>query len=405
MTTFLWEGLSARGERLRGRMRAANREGVLAQLRQQGILPLPTRVVESKPTASSPAVLARWRGRVRPRDVAVFSRQLAAMLDAGLPMVEALGILATRSTRPRMRAILEQTRIEIEAGVPLAEALRQQGAVFGPMFLGMIAVGESAGALDRILVRLADHIDKSLRLKEQVTRALIYPAAVVAVAGCVTAALLLFVIPVFAELFAGFGQALPLPTRVVIAASEVTATYGAYAVLLVMLAAIAVVRAYAAPTGRAVLDEALLKVPLVGSLLAKSAVARVTACLATLLSAGVAILDALAITAATSGNTAVERTVLAARAAVEGGRPLADPLGASGIFEPMVCQMIAVGERTGGLDTMLERAAAFCEAEVDRVVAGTLALLEPAIMLVLGLVMGGLVISMYLPVFRLGNVL
>lgn len=405
MTTFLWEGLSARGERLSGRMRATNREGVLVQLRQQGILPLPMRVVESTPTTSSPAVLARWRGRVRPRDVAVFSRQLAAMLDAGLPMVEALGILATRSTRSRMRAILERTRIEIEAGVPLAEALRQQGAVFGPMFLGMIAVGESAGALDRILVRLADHIDKSLRLKEQVTRALIYPAAVVAVAGCVTVALLLFVIPVFAELFAGFGQALPLPTRVVIAASEGTATYGAYAALLVMLAAIAVVRAYAVPAGRAVLDESLLKVPLVGSLIAKSAVARVTACLATLLSAGVAILDALAITAATSGNTAVERTVLAARAAVEGGRPLADPLGASGIFEPMVCQMIAVGERTGGLDTMLERAAAFCEAEVDRVVAGTLALLEPAIMLVLGLVMGGLVISMYLPVFRLGNVL
>jgi type IV pilus assembly protein PilC len=376
----------------------------MQQLRRQGILPLPASIVEG-PQASSATILSRWSDRVRPRDVALCTRQLAAMLDAGLPLVEALQILATRSTRARLRVILEQTRADIEAGVALAKALGRHPEAFGPMYIGMIGVGESAGVLDRILVRLADHIEKSLALKEQVRRALFYPAAVIAVAGCVTAALLLWVIPVFAELFASFGQALPLPTRIVIGASEATIAYGAYVILLAVLAGVAVRRVYAAPGGRALFDEALLKMPLVGGLVAKAAVARVTSCLATLLAAGVTVLDALAITAATSGNAAVERAVLAARAAVEAGRPLADPLGASGIFEPMVCQMIAVGERTGALDTMLERAAGFCQGEVDRVVAGALAVLEPVIMVVLGIVMGGLVISMYLPVFRLGNML
>lgn len=401
--TFEWEGLSSRGERLSGRMDAADRDGVLRRLRARGILPLPARIAEARPAGAS-ALLARRR-RVRARDVAMLSRQLAAMLGAGLPLVEALGILASQSAHPQMRSILERTRADIEAGTPLAQALRRHPAAFGPMFVAMIEVGESAGVLDRILVRLADHADKTLALREKVMRALLYPAAVILVAGCVTVALLLYVVPIFAELFAGLGQVLPLPTRVVIAASEATAAYGLHVAGLVAALAGLGVRAYRRPQGRVLLDAALLRLPLVGPLAGKAAVARVTACLATLLAAGVAILDALAIAAATSGNAAVERAVLAARGAVEGGRRLAAPLGASSIFEPLVCQMIAVGERTGTLDTMLERAAAFCEQEVDRVVAGALALLEPAIMVFLGIVMGGLVISMYLPVFRLGTVL
>jgi type IV pilus assembly protein PilC len=362
-------------------------------------------VAEIPGGATSFATLTRRRRRVRPRDIALLSRQLAAMLEAGLPVIEALQVLGSRSQHAALRAILMQTQADLEAGVPLTDSLRRHPATFGPMFLGMIGVGESAGALDHVLVRLADHIDKSVQLKDKVARALIYPAAVMFVAGAVTIALLLFVIPVFAELFAGFGQALPLPTRVVIAASELAVICGPYVAVLTILLIVSITRAYRTTSGRVVIDELLLRTPLVGRLMARSAVARVTTALATLLSAGVTILDALTIAAATSGNSTVERTVTTARAAVQGGRSLAEPLGASGVFDPMVCQMIAVGERTGSLDSMLERAAAFCESEVDRSVAASLALLEPAIMVGLGLIMGGLVISMYLPVFRLGNVL
>ena len=403
MTSFQWEALSARGERLRGHMRAQSREVVLTRLRAQGVLPLPASVVEDAgPTAS-----VRWTfgRRVRSRDVALMARQLAAMLDAGLPLVETLGILAQRSDGPALREILLDVKNRVESGAPLAQGLAEHPEAFSSLFISMVGVGESAGALDRILLRLAAHMEKTAQLKEKVTRALIYPVTVVAVAGCVTAALLLYVIPMFATLFAGFGQQLPLPTRVVIRMSELAGAWAAFALGILLLVIAAGARLYTTPSGRRTMDGWALRLPLFGSLIGQSAVVRVTGSLATLLSAGVAVLEALEISAATAGNRVVEQAVEAARVAVRSGRSLAEELNAGGVFPPMVCQMIAVGERTGSLDTMLERAAAFCEEEVDRVVSTTMALLEPAIMVCLGVIMGGLVISMYLPVFQLGNVL
>ena len=405
MTTFQWEGLSTQGRRLSGSMRASNRDAVLTRLRAQGVVPLPARVVERSSEARTFGAAFPRRRRVRQRDVALFARQLAAMIAAGLPIIEALEILAQRSGDGGLSAVLERVKHEVEGGVPLAEALRRHPRVFGDLFVNMVAVGETSGALDRILLRLAGHMEKTSQLKEKVTRALIYPAAVVVVAGCVTAALLIWVIPVFADLFSNFGQVLPLPTRAVIRASSLATAYGGYVLPIIGSIAVVVVRAYSTRSGRVAIDGATLRTPLIGSLLGQSAVVRVTGSLATLLSAGVTVLDALAIAAATAGNTHVERTVWAAREAVQNGRPLAEELRDSGIFPALVCQMIAVGERTGALDALLERATAFCDEEIDRAVATMMALLEPAIMVVLGIIMGGLVVSMYLPVFQLGNVL
>jgi type IV pilus assembly protein PilC len=404
MTTFRWEGLSSQGKRVGGRIRAINPKAAVTALRRHGIVPLQNRIEEITDPVPILGVLTRRRG-LRPRNIALLCRQLAAMMQAGLPIIEALAILGARSQHAALRTLLTQTRTALETGASLSEALRRHPDAVGPVFLAMIHVGESAGALDRVLLQIADQIDKSVQLRDKVARALVYPIAVILVAGVVTIALLLFVIPVFAELFAGFGQALPLPTRLVIATSEAVVIYGpSMGVLIVLLAAL-VTRALKTASGRIIIDELLLRTPLLGRLIARASVARVTAALASLLSAGVTILDALSIAATTAGNVAVERAVTTARTAVQGGRSLAEPLIASGVFDPMVCQMIAVGERTGSLDSMLERAAALCESEVDRSVAMSLALLEPAIMVGLGLIMGGLVISMYLPIFRLGNVL
>jgi type IV pilus assembly protein PilC len=405
MLTFQWEGLSPRGERLTGRLRAASRDAALARLRARGIVPLPERVLESRDRPRQMSLQLRLPQRVRRRDVALFARQLAAMIAAGLPVVEALEVLSQRSGDARLSRVLAAIKTDVESGVPLADALGRHSRVFDELFVNMIAVGETSGALDRVLLRVAGHIEKTSQLAEKVTRALIYPAAVVGVAGCVTAALLIYVIPVFADLFHGFGQVLPLPTRAVIAASSLATAYGIYFIALLMLAGAVAARLRSSASGRALLDQWVLRAPLVGPLLAQAAVVRVTGSLATLLCAGVALLEALAIAAATAGNKVVERVVLAARAAVESGRPLADELRDSGVFAPLVCQMIAVGERTGALDTMLESATAFCEEEIDRSVATLMALLEPAIMVILGIIMGALVVSMYLPVFQLGNVL
>ncbi len=404
MTTFRWEGLSMRGERLSGTLRAASREAVVKQLRNRGVLPLPASIVE--PTGTKHA----WRNsmprqRIRPRDVAVLARQLAAMLDAGLPLVEVLDILAQRSAQPALGDVVVDVKTEVESGSTLAQALARHPQAFGDLFVSMVGVGETAGSLDRVLVRLAAHIEKTAQLKEKVARALIYPGTVIVVAGCVTAALLLYVIPMFAELFAGFGQQLPLPTRIVIGMSEFARQSALYLFALVLVAGAGGARYYATPAGRARFDGWALRLPLIGSLIAQSAVVRVTRSLATLLSAGIAVLQALTIAASTAGNRVVEHAVEAARDAVRDGRPLAEELQSSEIFPPLVCQMIAVGERTGSLDTMLERAATLCDEEVDRLVSTSMALLEPAIMVCLGIIMGGLVISMYLPVFQLGNVL
>jgi type IV pilus assembly protein PilC len=327
------------------------------------------------------------------------------MLDAGLPLVEVLNILAQRSAQPALRDVVAEVKAQVESGMPLAQALGRHPQAFGDLFVSMVGVGEMAGSLDRVLLRLAENIEKTAQLKEKVARALIYPGTVIAVAGCVTAALLLYVIPMFAELFAGFGQQLPLPTRIVVGMSEMARRSAIYLVVSTVLATAGTARYYATAAGRIRLDGWALRVPLIGTLIAQSAVVRVTRSLATLLSAGIAVLEALAIAGSTAGNRIVERAVDAARAAVRDGRPLAEELQISAIFPPLVCQMIAVGERTGSLDVMLERAAALCDEEVDRLVSTLMALLEPAIMVCLGVLMGGLVISMYLPVFQLGNVL
>ena len=327
------------------------------------------------------------------------------MIDAGLPIVQALDLLARQTANRTFAAVIAQVGRDVEGGAALAEALRKHPAAFGELYVSMVTAGELGGALDRILARLADHQEKAATLRAKVRTALIYPASIVGVAVLVTALLLTYVIPVFGQMFASFGKELPLPTRVATAASEYAAAYfwhmaaGAGVVFFAL-------RTYARTgVGRRQTDRLILGLPVFGAIVRKAAVARFTQTLSTLTSSGVPILDALAVTGKTAGNSIVEQAVLAARHSVSQGKPLAAPLIESRVFPAIVGGMIQVGETTGALDAMLSKIAEFYDAEVDTAVANLTALMEPLVIVFLGVVIGGLVISMYLPIFQLGTVL
>ena len=325
------------------------------------------------------------------------------MIDAGLPLVQCLEILGSQQDNPNFAKVLIQVRQDVEGGASLADAMKKHPKVFDDLFTNMIAAGEAGGILDIILKRLAVYIEKSVKLKSQVKSAMVYPIAVVSIAGLVVAVILWKVIPTFAALFAGLGAQLPLPTRIVILMSNWTVRLIVPAIIGGIAGVYGIKRWHDTHKGRRVLDGILLKMPVLGMILRKIAVARFCRTLATLISSGVPILDALEITAVTSGNAIVEDAIMETRKSVEGGQSLAAPLKQTDVFPPMVVQMISVGEQTGALDNMLSKIADFYEDEVDTAVANLMTLMEPLLILFLGTVVGGIVISMYLPIFDLIN--
>jgi type IV pilus assembly protein PilC len=395
MAVFVYRG-RAGGGAVAGEIEAGDRMGAVAQLRARGIA---ATAVEERRAKS--AVVKRLGRRVKDKDLAIYTRQFSTMVDAGLPIAQCLTILGEQSESKVLRSVTSNIAREVEGGATLADSFRKYPKTFDDLFTNMIQVGESGGVLDVVLQRLSNYIEKAAALKRKVKSAMVYPATIIGVAVLVIVFMMTFVIPTFAQMFRNMGAELPLPTRIVLWLSDFTRSY-----ILVMIGGVvafvyALRRYYATDQGSQVIDAFLLKVPVLGMLIRKVAVARFTRTLGTLISSGVPILEGLRITARTAGNRVVEKAVLQARAAVTAGRTLAEPLKAAPVFPPMVVHMISVGENTGALDQMLSKIADFYDDEVDSAVSALTSLLEPLMIVFLGVVVGGLVVAMYLPIFRL----
>jgi len=394
MAVFTYQGRGTGGTTT-GEIEAADRTTAVGELRKRAILV--TKIQEKTGGKAS----TKPGGKVKDKELAIFTRQFSTMIDAGLPLVQCLHILAEQSESKNLRDVTGRVARSVEQGSTLAEALRRNPRTFDDLFTNMVEVGESGGILDVVFQRLATYIEKAAALKRKVKGAMIYPASIMGVAGLVVVFMLTFVIPTFTKMFKDLGADLPLPTQVVVWLSEFMRTY----ILLIIAAAVGcffALRAYyRTEKGQSTIDALLLKVPVMGTLIRKVAVARFTRTLGTLVSSGVPILEGLRITARTAGNKVVEKAVLQCRAAVTAGKTLAEPLKASGVFPPMVIQMISVGEQTGALDAMLSKIADFYDDEVDTAVSAMTALLEPIMIVVLGVLIGGLVVAMYLPIFKL----
>ncbi|MFL6247071.1 MAG: type II secretion system F family protein [Thermoanaerobaculia bacterium] len=395
MPTFEWKGTARNGQTQTGVLVADSKDAVINTMRRQQI------VVTAVKEKGKEIALPKFGGGVPAQSIAIFTRQFSVMIDAGLPLVQCLEILGSQQEHKVFKRTLLQVRQDVESGSNLADAMRKHPKVFNDLFTNMVAAGEAGGILDTILQRLATYIEKSVKLNSQVKSAMIYPVAVISIACIVVAVILWKVIPVFASLFASLGAELPLPTRVVIALSNFIGDFW-WLIGLVAAAAVYGVRKYHETyKGKRVIDGMMLKAPVIGMLLRKIAVARFCRTLSTLTSSGVPILDGLQITARTAGNSIVEDAIMATRKSVEEGKTISEPLGDTEVFPPMVVQMIAVGEQTGALDTMLSKIADFYEDEVDLAVAGLMKLLEPVLIAFLGVAIGGIVIAMYMPMFSL----
>ena len=383
-----------------GERAADTMDGAVAALRREQVMV--TRITPAKAKADA---VDKKKGKigkkVAAKNLAVFTRQFSVMIDAGLPLVQCLDILGTQEEDAHFASVILQTRADVESGASLADAMRKHPKTFDPLFTNMIAAGEAGGILDTILKRLATYIEKAVKLTNQVKSAMIYPIAVIVIAAGVVGVILWKVIPTFASLFSGLGAELPLPTRIVIGLSNNLVRYFPFLFIGFGALAYAFRQYYKTENGRRVVDGTMLKLPILGLILRKIAVARFCRTLSTLISSGVPILDGLDITARTSGNSVIEDAVMVTRKSIERGETIAAPLKETNVFPPMVTQMIGVGEATGALDTMLAKIAEFYEEEVDVAVAGLLTLLEPIMISILGVVVGGIVISMYLPIFDL----
>ena len=400
MATFAYSGRTRGGETVNGERSADSMDAAVAALRRDQILV--TRITPAKAKEEAAAKKAGKTGKkVSAKNLAVFTRQFSVMIDAGLPLVQCLDILGSQEEDKNFAAVILQTRTDVEGGMSLADAMRKHPKTFDPLFTNMVAAGEAGGILDTILKRLATYIEKAVKLQGQVKSAMIYPVAVIVIAGAVVGVILWKVIPTFASLFAGLGAQLPLPTRVVIALSDNLVRFFPFLIVGAGAIGYAFKQYYGTEKGRRVIDKISLKGPVIGNILRKIAVARFCRTLSTLISSGVPILDGLEITAKTAGNAIVEDAVMVTRKSIERGETISVPLKDTGVFPPMVTQMIGVGEATGALDTMLAKIADFYEEEVDAAVAGLLTLLEPIMIAILGVVVGGIVISMYMPIFDL----
>ncbi len=397
MATFAYSGRTRQGQSVSGERIADTLEVAVAALRREQILVTNISPVAEKKAAAKKAV----NKKVAAKNLAVFTRQFSVMIDAGLPLVQCLEILGTQEEDKNFAATILATRGDVESGASLADAMKRHPKTFDPLFTNMIAAGEAGGILDTILKRLATYIEKAVKLKSQVQSAMIYPIAVIVIAAVVVGVILWKVIPTFANLFAGLGAELPLPTRVVIALSNGLVQYMPFVIGGIVALGFAFKQYYATPNGRMTVDAVVLKLPVLGNLMRKIAVARFCRTLSTLLASGVAILEALEITARTAGNAVVEEAIVTTRRSIERGETIAQPLKETAVFPPMVVQMIGVGEATGALDTMLSKIADFYEEEVDVAVAGLLTLMEPLMIALLGGIVGGIVIAMYMPIFSL----
>ena len=397
MPNYVWKGRNRAGLVQEGVLAADTKDVALSSLRRQNI------VVTGIRERGKEISLTKVGRKVPPKTLAVFTRQFSVMIDAGLPLVQCLEILANQQEHKNFQRILLQVRQDVEAGSTLADAMRRHPKAFNNLYVNMVAAGEAGGILDTILQRLSVYIEKAVKLSSQVKSALIYPIAVIAIAMIVVAVILLKVIPTFAALFTGLGAELPLPTRLVIMASNFLARYFIFFIIGIALFIFGFRRYYATHNGRRVIDGLILKLPVLGMIMKKIAVARFCRTLATLTSSGVPILESLDITARTSGNAIVEDAIQEVKRSVEGGKTIVEPLKDAGIFPNMVVQMIGVGEQTGALDAMLNKIGDFYEDEVDAAVAGLVKLLEPVMIFILGVIIGGIVIAMYLPMFTLIN--
>jgi type IV pilus assembly protein PilC len=396
MPVYVYRGTNRTGGSVSGEQSATNKAELINLLRRQQIK------VSKLSEKGKEFSLPTFKAGVNAKDLAVFTRQFSVMIDAGLPLVQCLEILAGQQENKTFESVLTTTRASVEGGSTLSAAMRQHDKVFDALYVNLVEAGEAGGILDTILQRLANYIEKNVKLKRAVKSALVYPVAVLLVAGGVITLLLWKVVPIFATLFLGLGVDLPLPTRIVIALSNfVGSIFGLMILVFFVGLAVGVKLWHGTEKGRFILDGMLLKLPLVGILLRKIAVARFTRTLGTLISSGVPILEGLDITARTAGNAVIEKALGLVRKALEQGKNLADPLKETNVFPGMVTQMIGVGEQTGAMDAMLQKIADFYEEEVDAAVKDLLAALEPAMIVFLGVVVGGIVISMYLPLFSL----
>ena len=398
MPIFAYSGRTRGGQTVTGERMADSADAAVAALRRDQILV--TRIDQSKAKAEPKTKAAKAKG-VPAKNLAIFTRQFSVMIDAGLPLVQCLDILGKQEPHKHFSAAILKVREDVEAGAALADAMKKHPKTFDALYSNMIAAGEAGGILDTILKRLAVYIEKNVKLKGDVKSAMIYPVAVIVIAALVVGAILWKVIPTFATLFAGLGAQLPLPTRIVIAMSDGVVAWGWLVVLSIFAFGWIIARYYSTPGGRHAIDALLLKTPVLGNILRKVSVARFCRTLSTLLSSGVPILDGLDITARTSGNAIIEAAIQKTRSGIERGETVSGPLKDTNVFPSMVVQMINVGETTGALDAMLSKIADFYEDEVDSAVAGMLTLLEPLMIAFLGVVVGGIVIAMYLPIFDL----
>jgi len=397
MPVFAYAGKARGGKSVTAEISADNRDAAIDQLRSHGVTV--TTIAEKKKAA-----FGEKKQKVTDKDIVIFTRQFATMIGAGLPLVQCLGILSSQCDNKTFGKLIGEVKKDVESGTTFAEALKKHPKVFSSLYANMVQAGEIGGALDVTLIRLATQLEKAAKLKSQIKAALVYPTAIMGVAIIVVSVLLVFVIPIFAKMFADFGGALPAPTLFVMGVSEFMQSY-----ILVMIAAAAgsiyaLKKYYATPGGRLKIDAGVLKLPVAGDLIRKIAVAQFTRTFGTLLQSGVPIMEGLEIVARIAGNIIVQNAIMEARTSVGEGKTLSEPLGKTGVFPPMVVQMINVGEATGALDTMLSKIADFFDEEVDAAVTALTALLEPMLMVFLGTVIGFIVIAMYLPIFKMASV-
>ncbi len=403
MATFAYTGRNRQGAVKKGEIAAKTRDEAMEQLRKQNIIVMS---LDERADKEGGGWAFEFGGGVTDKDLVVFTRQFATMINAGLPLIQALEILATQSENKQLRKAVGEVRIQVEGGATFADALRKHPKVFDELYVNMVHAGEVGGLLDTILGRLSKHIEKAMKLKAQIKSAMVYPAAILGVAVIVITVLMIWVIPIFAKMFAemsGGKVGLPGPTQVVIDVSNFMQSYFIHLTIGAILAGWGIKKYYATPKGRLAMDRMFLKLPIVGELIRKTAVAKFTRTLGTLITSGVPILDGLSITAKTAGNKVIEEAIMGARMSISGGKTIAEPLSKGEVFPKMVTHMISVGESTGALDAMLGKIADFYEDEVDQAVTALTSLLEPMMMVFLGTVIGFIVIAMYLPIFQMAS--
>lgn len=401
MPTFAWTGRSRDGKSAKGTMDAANEAAVVSNLRRQGVQA--NKVKAAGKGLNAELNIGFLKPKITTKDLVVFTRQFATMIDAGLPLVQCLDILSSQQDNKTFKEILLKIKEDVESGSTFADALKKHPKAFNELYVNLVAAGEVGGILDTILNRLATYIEKALKLKKQVKSAMTYPTTIIGIALVVIAVILVFVIPAFEKMFADFGGALPMPTQIVINISNFVQDYILLIIGAIVLLIFTAKKIYATEKGREKIDHWSLSLPVFGVLIRKVAVAKFSRTMSTMISSGVPILDGLDIVRKTAGNKTVEKAISNVRRSISEGKTIAEPLKASGVFPPMVCQMIEVGEQAGALDTMLSKIADFYDDEVDDAVGNLTAMMEPLLMLFLGTTVGGLVIAMYLPIFKLAG--